>query len=163
MEALWVEIRVVDIRKVVDCNNWSFILGKENPADIPTRICEISDFGKWFEGPEFLHSGKGSDDSFDVEARSQDADVLVEAKKFNSVTTTTIIIEDVHDISKVIDCKRFSSFDKLITTTALVLRFTKKLKTCIRNRRNNNTNVQEKNLYYHSRRKRSCRMVVDQG
>ena len=50
----WVENRVVNIRKVVDSDDWSCIPGKDNPADIPTRICELSDFDRWFEGPEFF-------------------------------------------------------------------------------------------------------------
>ena len=40
----WVENRVVMIRNVIDCEMWSFILSEENPADIPTRICNIEDF-----------------------------------------------------------------------------------------------------------------------
>lgn len=32
----WVENRVVSIRKVVDCDDWAYISGKDNPADIPT-------------------------------------------------------------------------------------------------------------------------------
>ena len=125
----WVENRVVNIRKVVDCDDWSYIPGKDNPADIPTRICELSDFDRWFKGPGVLHSvEKGRDESFDVEARSKEADVLVEAKKFKDVTTATITIEEMKDVAKVIDCKRFSSYNKLINTTAYVLRYINNLK-----------------------------------
>jgi len=125
----WVENRVVNIRKVVDCDDWSYIPGKDNPADIPTRVCEINDFDRWFKGPEFLRSREGCcGELFDVEARSKDADVLVEAKKFKNVTTTTVTMEEIKDVSKVIDIKRFGSFNKLIGTTAYVLRFINKLK-----------------------------------
>ena len=158
----WVENRVVDIRKVVNSDNWSFILGRDNLADIPTRICELSDFGKWFEGPKFLHSGEACDDSFDVETRSKNADVLVEAKKFKSVTTTTISIEDVHGVSKVIDCKRFCSFNKLITTTALVLRFIKKLKTRVETRRNHTiTDQEETDIVTAEEREASLKLFED--
>lgn len=131
----WVENRVVNIRKVVDSDDWSYVPGKDNPADIPTRVCELSDFDRWFVGPEVLRSCESRrDDLFDVVARSKEEDVLVEAKKFKDVTTTTVTIEEVQDVSKVLDCKRFSSFSKLIGTTAYVLRFINTLKARVKRR-----------------------------
>ena len=76
----WVENRVVKIRKVVDDENWSYVEGKNNPADVPTRICVKGDFQKWFEGPVFLYTGDRVG-FFDVERRISDCDVLLESSK----------------------------------------------------------------------------------
>ena len=54
---VWVENRVVKIRKVVPRENWFHVTGVENPADTPTRAVEdfVSLFqGIWFSGPPFL-------------------------------------------------------------------------------------------------------------
>ena len=51
----WVENRVVSIRNIIDKDSWYHISGVNNPADIPTRVCRIDDFGRWFDGPQFLY------------------------------------------------------------------------------------------------------------
>ena len=128
----WVENRVVKVRKVVDCENWFFIPGEENPADIPTRVCEKRDFVRWFRGPEFLYHNNFKEDCFDVEAKLNDAEVLVESRNIESSTLFVATEETTNkhstDISTVINCTRFGTFNKLINTTAYVLRFVKNLK-----------------------------------
>jgi len=54
---LWVENRVVKIRKVVDRDNWFHVPRKLNPTDGPARMCQ--DFNEffteeWFKRPIFL-------------------------------------------------------------------------------------------------------------
>ena len=52
----WVENRVVSIRNMIDKDSWYHISGVNNPAGVPTRICKINDFERWFDGPQFLHT-----------------------------------------------------------------------------------------------------------
>ena len=120
----WVENRVVKVRKVVKSDDWSFISGKENPADIPTRVCDVSDFDRWFRGPEFLYNDGFERDSFDVESRLVDADVLVESRKHTNVSTS-LVENDINfpNISSVMKVERFGSLNKLLNATAYVLRF----------------------------------------
>ena len=40
----WVENRVVAIRQIVNRDRWGHIRGPVNPADIPTRVCDVKDF-----------------------------------------------------------------------------------------------------------------------
>ena len=35
------------------CNRISSV---NNPTDIPTRVCKVKDFERWFNGPPFLHT-----------------------------------------------------------------------------------------------------------
>ena len=129
----WVENRVVKVRKVIGSDDWFFILGKENPAVIPTRICEASDLQRWLTGPEFFTNGFYWEVSFDVDEKLQDADVLVESKKAASKLQILHVTNEASSrISSLIDCSRFSTLNKLLNTTALVLRFVKILKNRIK-------------------------------
>ena len=40
----WVKNRIVKIRKAIDDENWFYVEGKNNPAEVPTRICVKGDF-----------------------------------------------------------------------------------------------------------------------
>ena len=55
-EKPWVENRVVSIRNMIDKDSWYHISGVNNPADVPTRVCKINDFERWFDGPQFLYT-----------------------------------------------------------------------------------------------------------
>ena len=52
----WVENRVASLRNIIDKDSWYHISGVNNPADIPTRVCKINDFERWFDGPQFLYT-----------------------------------------------------------------------------------------------------------
>ena len=42
------------IKKVVNRDRWGHIRGAVSPVDIPTRVCYLNDFGRWFQGSAFL-------------------------------------------------------------------------------------------------------------
>ena len=53
----YVQIRVKEIHKLVDKDNWRFCPGIMNPADIPSRSCtsyELKSSELWWNGPNFL-------------------------------------------------------------------------------------------------------------
>ena len=72
---------MVKIRKVVNCDNWSYFSGEENPVDIPTRVCELNDFERWFKRPSFLFENNFKSKCFDVETKLNDANVLSSHEK----------------------------------------------------------------------------------
>ena len=47
------ENRVSAIRKVVIRDWWGHKRRVVNPADIPTRVCDVKDFDHWFRSPVF--------------------------------------------------------------------------------------------------------------
>ena len=127
----WVENRVVKIRGIVNCESWFFVEGDKNPADIPTRICKGEDFERWFRGPRFLLDEQPKVQGFDVEKKLNDVAVLNESKSSDSTILQVDNVVVPGNISNVIECSRFSSINKLLNVTALVLRFMNKLKGVI--------------------------------
>ena len=127
----WVENRVVEIRKVVARENWKFIKGELNPADIPTRLskCLIECFSSsWFSGPSSLRDS--AVETFQIDEGSSMEDVLSEAKNsfkgdVDEPVTLTVTNIDNDDISltKILDPTGMSSLRKLVIITALVTRF----------------------------------------
>ena len=129
----WVENRVVKVRKIVDSCDWFYVRSSVNPADIPTRICEKKDFERWFKGPDFLFDVDFEPEFFDTEAKLNEANVLSETRKSN-VVMLSVTRENGNsnrvkpDISQVVDINRIGELEKLINTTAYVLRFVNNLK-----------------------------------
>ena len=48
--------RVVSIRNIIDKDSWYHTSGVNCLADIPTRICKINDFERWFDSPQFFYT-----------------------------------------------------------------------------------------------------------
>ena len=127
----WVENRVVEFRKVVACENWKFVKGELNPADIPTRLSKylIECFSSsWFSGPSSLRDF--AVETFQIDEGSSMEDVLSEAKNsfkgdIDEPVTMTVTNIDNDDIglAKILDPKGMSSLQKLVIITALVTRF----------------------------------------
>ena len=109
------------------------------------------EFQKWFEGPVFLYTGDRVG-FFDVERRISDCDVLLESSKtsrkiannpqvlsitaeVDSETSNSYVSSKQNvNISCVVDITRFSSIEKLLNTTAHVLRFIWNIKARIGNK-----------------------------
>ena len=56
VEKPWVKNRVVSIRNIINKDSWYHISDVNNPADVPTRVCKINDFERWFDGPQFWYT-----------------------------------------------------------------------------------------------------------
>ncbi|XP_065674130.1 uncharacterized protein LOC136091074 [Hydra vulgaris] len=118
----WVENRVNAIRKIVDRQKWNHISGKLNPANFPTRISNFVDLGWWLKGPEFLLNMNEKIKEFTVD-NELNVDIMSECKRGGNVVVCNVVLESSPGLSSVIDASRFSSFEKLIITTAYVFRF----------------------------------------
>ena len=79
----WVENRVVKCRKVVSKERWNHVDGKNNPADVPTRLESCSNLlnKSWLHGPEFLYDVNYCFKEFNVSKKLEEVKVLVESKK----------------------------------------------------------------------------------
>ena len=137
----WVENRVVTIREIVDRDNWLYVKGEVNPADIPTRMSkDLNDCfeNEWFSGPRFLRESFFEMNSSEFDFISPEAageakksfsvgnDVDVVKDDTETLTMTTTVTEC--DLSEILDFERFSSLRKLVNTIALIFRFIQNVK-----------------------------------
>ena len=125
----FVQNRVKEIRDKTDSNFWYHCAGKNNPADLPSRgisFIELKNSVIWFQGPEWLNHDFVDYTEKEVETMPMACLKELRVKEKNIVMN---IIEKCDDgIGNVMLIERFSSFEKLINSTAFVLLFFEKLK-----------------------------------
>ena len=92
---------MVSIRNIIDKDSWYHISGVNNPADIPTRVCRIDDFERWFDGSQFLYTDIEKS-KFDVGERLK----LVEAVVKNEAKGGRRDFEGVNSVN--MSCSDFS-------------------------------------------------------
>ena len=120
----WIQFRVAEILKLTEKEQWGQVAGKDNPADIGSRGVTVSYLKtcnlRW-EGPECLRRGEsewpislGLHDSTEAESERKCA--------------FTVIEEGAGKVGNVMELDRFSSLERLIRVTALVMRFISTLK-----------------------------------
>ena len=92
------------IRSTVNRDRWGHIRGAVNPADIPTRVCDVKDFDRWFRGPAFLFQikfkfeGSGAterlelvEDVVNVEAKRKSIGTGKEKSSLTSCVITQVV------------------------------------------------------------------------
>ena len=135
----FVQNRVCEIRSLVPPNAWRHCSSKDNPADIASRGTSpvILAGSTWVSGPDRLKSYEEAMQTSEETTKVKQAPVesLQEAKKehrelaSNLPCSSLLTGSSSMAVSAVIDCKRFSHLHRLLTITALVSRFTRKLKS----------------------------------
>lgn len=96
---------------------WAHVAGKQNPADLLSRgvhLDALSCSHLWWTGPVFLHEPNANWEHSNVDA--QQCHELPELKNIKVAMTTQYASD-----TSIFD--RFSSYNKLLRTTAYVLRF----------------------------------------
>ena len=131
----FVQNRVLEIRSLVPPELWNHCASKDNPADIPSRgtsPVELSN-SMWFSGPEWLKIYTDPSEQTSMNENEPPEEVTKEMKlkksKNPSETSSFNTTCEVGHIGEIIDCKRFSSLNKLQRTTAIVLKFIQILKS----------------------------------
>ena len=119
-------------------NAWSHCSRKDNPVDIASRGASPAILAEstWVSGPDWLKSYEGAMQISEETAKVKQAPVkyLQEAKKEHRELASNLpcssLLKESSSlvVSAVIDCKKFSRLHRLLIITALVLRFTRKLK-----------------------------------
>ena len=114
---VFVANRVAEIRNHSRVEQWNFIPGKINPADISTRgdIEDDEAIKCWFDGPDFLMKPKADWPTTSLTPLSPDDK---EIKKQNLVCKLSCY-------KPLIQFERFSSWRRLIRTLAWVMKFLK--------------------------------------
>ena len=124
----FVAARVNEIHELSTTDNWRWVPTAENPADDATRLSsevQLTPSERWFTGPSFLSL---SPSLWPTEINSEMSELMYEANKselrpkFVGVAQAVTVDESMPDV------KRFSSWIKLIRTTAWVVRFVTNLR-----------------------------------
>ena len=132
----FVQHRVDEIRRLVPVECWNHCPAVDNPADILSRGIDprsLEANALWWNGPAWLtSSGRPEIQSeFSEELLPEECLTEMEAKDLKAVltedTALTVNAESV-SLSKIIHCGEFSSLERLLRVTALVLKFVRILK-----------------------------------
>ena len=120
----FVSIRVSEIQDSTDPAQWRHVPGEFNIADRLSRGTEVNMLmGEWQHGPEFLQEAEEMwPKSSPREADEKDA--KKEQRKVLNVQGN-----QTEPQVPIIECKRYSSWKRLLRVTAYVLRFVRKMKS----------------------------------
>ncbi|XP_028400806.1 uncharacterized protein LOC114523939 [Dendronephthya gigantea] len=130
----YVQNRVQEIRKLSSKESWKYCPGSMNPADLPSRGVsgkELNSNELWWNGPDFLNRSEEEWPREPSACESTDSIAMSEVTKFSPTvihSLTNQATQSKPDISKIIECQRFSTKGRLIRTTAYVLRIIRVLK-----------------------------------
>ena len=130
----FVQNRVVEIRKNILPENWSYCSTKVNSSDLITRLDKNIDLSKnslWWRGPCFLFDKSQScTKSNHCEKKETLPDSFTrefEREMKNKVISSKVEHLPINTIDNIIDIKGYSDVTKLFRFTALVIRFVKNL------------------------------------
>lgn len=116
----FVNHRVVEIRNLSDRERWQFCPGNLNPADIPSRglsCTKLADSSLWWNGPDFLQQLEQQWPRADMFPPHKVTEVEVVKRLTKSFNKPEVCLHNI------IDCTRFSTFNKLLRVTSYVLKF----------------------------------------
>ena len=139
----YVQHRVEEIRRLTSKNNWRHCLGKQNPADLPSRGTSAKDLMNnaiWWNGPEFLCLPE-TEWPANEPTHFGDEEALKEAAKSAVNITHSLVNSTANEpttpkVDNLIDITRFSDLTKLLCVTALVVKFVNKLKNTAQTKSN---------------------------
>ena len=110
--------RIGEIQSFSDPNEWWWVVGDLNPADLTTRVTEPKDLGPesmWQNGPGFL---KQPIEDWPLSKAAPEEKDIPDRK---AVILATSVKEIEQNTQQVIKIERFSSYQKLLSVTAIVL------------------------------------------
>ena len=129
----FVQNRVTEIRHLVPAELWHFCPGVLNPADIPSRGSSPDELcnSVWLTGPAWLKTSEQPPVQKATEGESAEvlAECTRELKKVQPQSAVNVVTaKDENLIGQLIDCKTYSSYQRLLRVTAYVLKFVRLLR-----------------------------------
>ena len=128
--------RVSEIRCHTKCEQWQHCPGDINPADIPSRGASgdmLTASKTWWKGPEFLQLPESQWPKADVFPPSE----ITKAEVIKNPVSITHVLVNTADgkadqvrLDEIIECTRYSSLNKLLRVTGVVLKFKSSLQNC---------------------------------
>ena len=124
--------RVKEVNKPTDRDSWFHCPGEENPADIGSRGAFPDEFvisEQWFNGPKFLQESEEDWPCSDTDFEPEFTEEVLKEMKADQVLFTSATKK--YSLKDIINVERFSTYRKLLRTTAVVLKFVRILRsTC---------------------------------
>ena len=121
--------RVKEINKTTDRDSWFHSAGEENPADIGSRGAFPDEFGNselWLNGPKFLEESEKDWPCSDTDFEPEFTEEVLKEMKADKVLFTSATKK--YSLKDIINVERFSTYRKLLHTTAVVLKFVRILR-----------------------------------
>ena len=118
--------RIGEIHRNTKSENWYWIEGKLNIADITTRGCdaaELNEDSTWQNGPDFL---KLPESEWPILSETTIADLPERKKQFVGIVAEA---SQNHSLATVIDIQRFSKVKMLLNVTALIMKLYSRFKS----------------------------------
>lgn len=109
----FVSLRISEILETTDLQEWHWISGKQNVADEATKWAkrpDISFNSRWFKGPDFLLKPVAEWPNYNTVSEPYDTEIVE-------------YIQVHHNNEIVVDANRFSNWNRLLRTTAYMIRF----------------------------------------
>ena len=124
----YISHRVAEIRRLTTCEQWQHCPGDINPADISSRGTsgdKLAENGIWWKGPEFLWLPNSQWPRADVFPPSEITTAEVGKSPgaiIHVLVNTTDGKVDQMRLDEIIECTRYSSLNKLLRVTEVVLK-----------------------------------------
>ncbi|XP_065197182.1 uncharacterized protein LOC135828689 [Sycon ciliatum] len=121
------------MRERVPAAAWRHFPGKDNPADVASRgttLPELALDEKWKCGPAWLETSDGQDIS--ASSMPEECRAEMSRREMEVVDNSAALLTTTHpssDIGLVIDCTRFSNYNRLLRVTATVLKAIQRFKS----------------------------------
>ncbi|CAB4036344.1 Hypothetical predicted protein, partial [Paramuricea clavata] len=104
---LFIQNRVVEIRKLIDPKSWRHVPTDQNPADVLSRgslASELKGMRSWWCGPDFL---QGDESGWPKNTKFQGDNFAAQLPEFEEIqsVSTTLVQDEKSTIGELIDCQ----------------------------------------------------------
>ena len=134
MEAICIykTARVSEIRRLIPITSWNHCVSKDNPADLLSRGLSLKALlasTLWRDGLEWLRE-KGKQNPTEPQETQPIAEGCIpEMKSKDRPAHSLLVNEELHSLTRIMDCQRYGMMNRLLRVTAYVLRFVNNLRS----------------------------------